>query len=156
MSDATGLLVAKDRAGVIGTVLGNNPGMAENIAERIVDEAVKFTATCAKNPRDRLRPSRVVDEGWHALILHTRVYKELCDDFGIFVHHVPEPPDPSRHNAGELTRTREMIRKAGFTVDGALWLAPTDESIPVAANCEHSEPGGEGTCTGDCSNTGPN
>ncbi|MEU4890978.1 hypothetical protein AB0B12_04725 [Streptomyces sp. NPDC044780] len=41
-------------------------------------------------------------------------------------------------------------------MDDALWLAPTDQTIPVAADCEHSEPGGENTCTGDCSNTGPN
>ncbi|MES4903950.1 MULTISPECIES: hypothetical protein [unclassified Streptomyces] len=134
MSDATGLLVGKERAGVIRTVLSNNPGMADDMAERIVDEAVKFTATCAKFPQARLR-SRVVDEGWHALILHTRVYKELCDDFGVFVHHTPEPPDPSRYSPGDLTRTQEMIVKTGFTVDDALWLAPTDESIPVAADC---------------------
>ncbi|MBL1119584.1 hypothetical protein JK364_45705 [Streptomyces sp. 110] len=66
---------------------------------------------------------------------------------------MPEPPNPSRHDVGELTRTQEMIARAGFTVDDALWLAPTDQSILVAAGCE---PGGEGTCTGDCSNTGPN
>ncbi|MEU7243348.1 glycine-rich domain-containing protein [Streptomyces sparsogenes] len=156
MSDATGLLADKERAGVIRTVLSNNPGMAEDTAARIVNEAIKFTATCAKFPEARLRPSRVVDEGWHALILHTRVYKDLCDGLGRFVHHTPQPPDPSRHNSGELTRTQEMIVKAGFPVDDALWLAPGDESIPVAATCEHSEPGGEGTCTGDCSNTGPN
>ncbi|MEU9791963.1 hypothetical protein AB0E27_15295 [Streptomyces sparsogenes] len=83
MSDATGLLADKERAGVIRAVLSNNPGMEEDTAARIVNEAIKFTATCAKFPEARLRPSRVVDEGWHALILHTRVYKDLCDKFGL-------------------------------------------------------------------------
>ncbi|MFD8384005.1 hypothetical protein ACFV2X_36755 [Streptomyces sp. NPDC059679] len=69
--------------------------------------------------------------------------------------HVPEPPDPSRHNPGELTRTQELIREMGFTVDDALWLAPTDESIPVAADCEHSPPGPYGSCTGDGGGDGP-
>jgi hypothetical protein len=156
MPDVSALLEKPQRAGVIRTVLDNNPGLDANMAERIVNEAVKFTVACAQFPGARLRPSRVVDEGWHALILHTRVYKELCDGLGRFVHHTPESPDPSRHNAGELTRTQEMIAKAGFTVDDALWLAPTDQTIPVAANCEHSPPGPNGSCTGDCSNTGPN
>ncbi|MBL1112191.1 hypothetical protein JK364_07180 [Streptomyces sp. 110] len=156
MTDVTALLDRPQRLGVARTVLNNNPRLSEGMAERIVDEAVKFTATCARFPEARLRPSRIVDEGWHALILHTRLYHSLCDGLGRFVHHAPELPDPSRHNAGELTRTQEMITKAGLSVDDALWLAPTDESIPVAASCEHSEPGGEGTCSGDCSNTGPN
>ncbi|MEE4598201.1 hypothetical protein V2J94_41270 [Streptomyces sp. DSM 41524] len=156
MTDVTAILERPKRAGVIRTVLDNNPGMDPDMAERIVDEAVKFTAACAKFPDARLRPSRVVDEGWHALILHTRVYSELCDGLGRFVHHMPEPPDPSRHNAGELTRTQEMIARAGFTVDDALWLAPTDQTIPVAASCQHSPPGPNGSCSGDCSNTGPN
>lgn len=156
MTDVTALLERPQRAGVIRTVLDNNPGMDEHVAARIVDEAVKFTAACAKFPGARLRPSRVVDEGWHALILHTRVYSQLCEGLGRFVHHMPEPPDPSRHNGAELTRTQELITKAGFTVDDALWLAPTDQTIPVAASCEHSPPGPNGSCSGDCSNTGPN
>ncbi len=57
-------------------------------------------------PDARLRPSRVVDEGWHALILHTRVYSELCEGVGRFVHHMPEPSDGSRHNPAELIRRR--------------------------------------------------
>ncbi|MEU4890977.1 hypothetical protein AB0B12_04730 [Streptomyces sp. NPDC044780] len=113
MTDVTALLERPKRDGVIRTVLNNNPGMETEMAERIVDEAVKFTATCAAFPNARLRPSRVVDEGWHALILHTRVYSELCEGLGRFVHHKPEPPDSSRHNAVELTRTQEMIARAG-------------------------------------------
>ncbi|GAA3664659.1 hypothetical protein GCM10022420_049820 [Streptomyces iranensis] len=64
---------------------------------------------------------------------------------------------PSRDD--HLPRREAISRVAAVTPReraAALWPAPTDRSIPVAAGCEHSEPGGEGTCAGDCSNTGPN
>ncbi|MER8153816.1 hypothetical protein [Streptomyces sp. NPDC094472] len=99
------------------------------MAERIVDEAVKFTATCAAFPDARLRPSRVVDEGWHALILHTRVYSELCEGLGHFVHHMPEPPNPFRHDAGELTRTQEMIARRGSP-----WMTRCGRRRPIRAS----------------------
>ncbi|MFD9908234.1 glycine-rich domain-containing protein [Streptomyces sp. NPDC059063] len=123
---------------VTETVIGNNKGMDPGIAEQIVEEALKFVAACAKHPGARLRPSRVVDEGWHALILHTATYRALCKRLGRFIHHTPERPDPSRHSPQELGRTQALIVKAGFDVDRTLWLAPTDPSISVAAECEHT------------------
>src|SRR4051812_43087948 len=34
--------------------------------------------------------SRAVDEIWHAALLYTRIYGELCNQvFGVFVHHDP-------------------------------------------------------------------
>lgn len=154
--DVRDLIHPEDLVAVTGTVQRNNPGMALDVAELITLEALKFEAACAAHPQDRLRPSRVVDEGWHALILHTRVKAALADRLGLFVHHVPEAPDTGRHDPNALTRTQDAIRAAGYTPEPALWIAPTDTSIPVAASCEHSEGGGEGTCTGDCSNTGRN
>ncbi|MET7933873.1 hypothetical protein [Streptomyces sp. NPDC005322] len=65
-----------------------------------------------------LAPSRVVDEGWHALILHTMVYRELCDRVGTFVHHVPRAPAPERRDPEALTRTHQRIVRVGFPVDG--------------------------------------
>ncbi|MEK8172247.1 hypothetical protein NKH77_32090 [Streptomyces sp. M19] len=144
MPDVIGLLHSDERAAVARTVRDNNPGMSQEMAERIVDEATKFVAVCAKNPHERLRPSRVVDEGWHALILHTALYTDFCRIFGRFVHHTPESPDPARHDPDALTRTQEHIVASGFTVDDALWLAPTDETIPVAASCSHGPGSPEG------------
>ncbi|MFF8369280.1 glycine-rich domain-containing protein [Streptomyces lydicus] len=141
--------------GMTETVLINNPGMERAMAERIVAEAIKFEAACAQSPRLRLKPSRVVDEGWHALILHTRVKAELARKLGLFVHHVPEPPAPERHDPGALARTQDAIRAAGYVPDPELWAAPTNGTISVAASCEHSEPPPAG-CGADCSNTGPN
>ncbi len=74
-----------------------NPGMSEDMAGRIVEEGIKFVAACSRNPGTGLAPSRIVDEGWHALILHTAMYAELCTKLGgTFVHHYPgyDPTNP--------------------------------------------------------------
>lgn len=154
-AEARSLITEAEFAGVTATVQDNSPDLAADVAERIVEEALKFMAACAVTPGGGLKPSRVVDEGWHALILHTGVYAGLCERLGRFVHHVPERPDVTRHDPGALDRTQQAIVDAGFEPDLTLWLAPTDKSIPVAANCEHSEPPPAG-CGADCSNTGPN
>ncbi|WP_181799392.1 glycine-rich domain-containing protein [Kitasatospora acidiphila] len=156
MLDPRTLLSEEAFSGVVATVRQNNPGMVSEIAQRITTEALAFVAACAEFPELRLKPSRVVDEGWHALILHTRLYAELCTKLGVFVHHRPEAPDVTRHDPNALKRTMRAISTAGYPVDHALWAGPADTSIPVAADCEHSPPGPEGSCTGDCSNTGPN
>ncbi|WP_370419561.1 hypothetical protein AB8O64_14585 [Streptomyces sp. QH1-20] len=119
------------------TVMDSNPGMAEATAERIVDEAVKFVVAGARFPDVALAPSRVVDEGWHALIVHTRLYAELCERNGGFVHHSPGY-DPTHYDPEILERTRAMIEEAGFSVDAELWHAPNDELVSVAANCQHA------------------
>ncbi|MCP9205479.1 glycine-rich domain-containing protein [Streptomyces sp. NEAU-Y11] len=141
MRDVTALLDQPTRAEVVGTVLRGNPELTEHMAVRIVDEAVKFVAAAATSPTP-LVPSQVVDEGWHALILHTRTYRQLCDRVGTFVHHVPEAPAPDQRAPEALTRTQQRITEAGFPLDDALWLAPDDPSIPVAASCQHSDDGG--------------
>ena len=135
---ARDLISAEAFDGVAATVLDNNKDMTRDVADRIVTQALAFVATCSRYPGQGLRPSRIVDEGWHALILHTVVYGRLCREQGRFVHHVPERPDPSRHDAGELDRTKAAVGAAGFEVDDMLWLAPTDTTIRVAADCEHT------------------
>lgn len=125
---------------VRGTILDNNPGMDPEIAGRILVDALAFVATAASStPGPGLVPSRVVDEGWHALILHTGLYHDLCSRFGAFVHHTPERQDLGRDNQGSVDRTVERIRAAGYTVDTDLWRGPEDRTIPVAAKCRHSD-----------------
>ncbi|MCI3929570.1 glycine-rich domain-containing protein [Streptomyces sp. AN091965] len=132
------LISAEGFAAITATVIDNNQELDQTTAEQIVEEALKFVVTCATRPEERLRPSRVVDEGWHALILHTATYAELCRSLGRFVHHTPERPDPTRHSPDELHRTQIMIVKAGYDVERTLWRAPTDGRVPVAAQCEHT------------------
>jgi hypothetical protein len=120
------------------TVLDANPHMSEDMAGRIVDEGIKFVAACAQNPDVGMAPSRVVDEGWHALLLHSALYGELCDRFGSFVHHYPGW-DPSHYDPAILDRTRELIARAGFDIDPDLW-GPPGEGFPasVSAKCQHA------------------
>ncbi|MFI9355945.1 glycine-rich domain-containing protein [Streptomyces lydicus] len=155
VKSARKLITPEQFLDVASTVQRNNEGMAANVAERITEEALKFVAACSVAPRARLKPSRVVDEGWHALILHTTIYAELCRSLHHYVHHVPERPDITRHDPDALARTQAAIKEAGYEPDPVMWNGPTDNTIPVAASCEHSEPAPAG-CGADCSNTGPN
>ncbi|WP_051821533.1 glycine-rich domain-containing protein [Streptomyces sp. NRRL F-5065] len=145
MHDVRALLTPAAFGGVVATVVDNNPGMQKATAERIVVEALKFMDTAAQFPTVTITPSNVVDEGWHALILHTNLYKKLCRRLGRFVHHWPERPDAARHDEHALTRTVAIIEQAGHTVDSELWTGPAKALVPVAANCSHTpKPGGCG------------
>lgn len=145
MTDVRTLLTAEQFADVAATVRDNNPGMAETVAVRIVDEALKYLDAAVQFPTVRTAPSRVVDEGWHALILHTKLYADLCARLGGFVHHYPERQDPGRFDRDVLTRTVAAIEQSGHTVDQELWTGPTDALVAVVAKCSHTPvPGGCG------------
>ncbi|KQV05639.1 hypothetical protein ASE03_07590 [Kitasatospora sp. Root187] len=124
---------------VVNTVLDSNPDMAATMARRIVTEALAFVATGATTPYHRgMAPSRTVDEGWHALLVHTEAYERLCQCLGRFVHHTPGW-DPGLYDPDILNYTQGLIRAAGFEVDAELWRAPDDSSlVSVAANCQHA------------------
>lgn len=140
--NARALLSDAEFNGVMHTVLDNNPGMAPGLAADIVIDALAFLAAAAATPGAGLVPSRVVDEGWHALILHTGLYQSLCARLGGFIHHVPERPDPGRRSHGDIERTVATIEAAGYTVNKDLWRGPEDTLVTVAANCQHSGPEG--------------
>lgn len=123
--------------GLVKTILDNNPGMNSDLAERIAGEGIKFVIAAAMNPALALAPSRVVDEGWHAAILHTRTYQVICARNGQYVHHTPGY-DPTFYDPEILERTKSTIAAAGFQVDQELWAGPLDGSIPVAAQCQHA------------------
>ncbi len=126
--------------------------MDEATADRIVVEALKFMDAAARFSTVRLTPSNVVDEGWHALILHTNLYQRLCERLGRFVHHWPERPDAGRHDEHALAHTVTVIGQTGHTVDGELWKGPANALVSVAADCSHTpKPGGCGPINpGDC------
>lgn len=142
--DARGLLPSGELAAITATVMDNNPGMDQPMAERIVVEALAFVATAAANPDAPIAPSRVVDEGWHALVLHTALYARLCERLGGFVHHYPERPDPARQGQDVIDRTIALMLAVGHSPDPTLWTAPADGRIPVAAKCGHAPPCGIG------------
>lgn len=139
---ARSLLSDAEFNSVLGTILTNNPGMTIETGGRIITQALAFVATAAARPGRAMTPSRVVDEGWHTLILHTGLYYNLCARFGNFVHHVPEQPDPGRHDQAVIGRTTSLIEAAGYEVDRDLWRGPEDALVSVAASCQHSDDGG--------------
>ncbi|WNF00438.1 hypothetical protein PS467_36500 [Streptomyces luomodiensis] len=138
MSHGTALLVDDERTGVIKTVMDNNPGMAEAMAGRIVDEATKFVIAASCSQGQNLTPSRVVDEGWHALILHTHLYHRLCARRGGYVHHSPGY-NPRNYDESILEHTKTRIGELGFSVDADLWGPPGSDPVVVAAQCQHTE-----------------
>ncbi|MFC7817537.1 glycine-rich domain-containing protein [Streptomyces sp. NPDC057367] len=135
------LITDEEFASVRGTVMDANTDMSEEMAGRIVDEGLKFVAACATHPDLGLAPSRIVDEGWHALILHTAMYADLCERLGgkgTFVHHYPGY-DPTNYDPPILDRTRETIAALGWGADPELWGPPSDETlVSVAAKCQHA------------------
>jgi hypothetical protein len=138
-TSARDLLTPETFQSVAATVAGANPEIGPVMAERLVEEAIKFVAAAATRSEGGLRPSRVVDEGWHALILHTGVYARLCAQLGRFVHHLPETPATKRHDEARVDRTLAAIRAAGYEPDEYLWTLTAQEAVLVSADCMHSE-----------------
>ncbi|WP_157879885.1 hypothetical protein [Streptomyces natalensis] len=126
---------------ITATVQRDNPEMGHDSASRIVAEALKFVATAAKFPDCDMRPSKLVDKGWHALILNTRVYETLCSDLGGFIHHTPDEPASTPARTVALDMTQDLMAEAGYGPDLTLWLHPSG-----AAECE----GGPAMCCKGC------
>ncbi|MFJ7159753.1 hypothetical protein ACIQUQ_33035 [Streptomyces sp. NPDC101118] len=137
-TSARQLLSAEGFRRVVHLVMRDNDGVDEPLAVRIVDEAIKFVAAAATTTGRHLRPSKTVDMGWHALILHTAMYRSLCASLGRFVDHRPEGPETLRRDADTLDLTMAAIRDAGYEPDAYLWGPLADAEIH-AGDCMHSE-----------------
>lgn len=99
-------------------------GLDHDTAVRVVDQALAFLATLSRHPD--LRPSRLVDLGWHAFLLHTREYAEFCDRIaGRFLHHEPDDGATSveRRSSAEVWHA---IIDAGYVVDPEMWAHPAN------------------------------
>lgn len=120
--------------------------MSHDLAERIVDQALAFLATCARTA-EPLSPSDTIDIGWHTFILYTREYAEFCTRIaGHFIHH--EPTDTGKiaitRTPVETVRiTVAALRKAGFATDLPLW-AVSAKCHQCSEGCTHS--GGDTGC----------
>lgn len=117
----------------------------QRLAERVLDQALAFLATCAPNTNGRLVPSRLVDIGWHTFLLHTRDYAAFCDQVaGRFLHHVPtEPEDPTAHGEparAALARTVTAIEENGFVIDPDLWPRSAGADCTGCHNGCHDDP----------------
>jgi hypothetical protein len=117
----------------------------ERLAERMVDQALAFLYACAKTTDTPLRPSKTVDVGWHAFVLHTSAYAEFCDRIaGRFIHHEPTEFEPPAHVGTTLAPTVNTMRLLGLAVDDELWMRGSADCSQCHSGCTNCGQGGKG------------
>lgn len=97
-------------------------GMDRPLAERVMDQALAFLFACA-TATTALKPSKLVDVGWHTFVLYTQEYAEFCDRVaGRFIHHIPDDGDgaPEARSADPWQTTAAIVA-AGYVVDAPMW-----------------------------------
>ncbi|MET8172679.1 glycine-rich domain-containing protein [Streptomyces clavifer] len=124
----------------------DHPDTGLPTARRIVGQAAAFLVASAALPGAELSPSKAVDTGWHAWILHTVDYAAFCERVaGRFIHHVPTPDDESIKGgpAAARQRTLDAISAAGFRIDHDLWpdAAKMGDCTQCHAGCSDSPSG---------------
>jgi len=118
-------------------------GHEPELAVRIVDQALAFLGTCAVHRGEPLSPSRMVDAGWHAFVLHTREYRRFCRRIaGRFIDHVPTDNLPAGPGelASPLHRTVAAMRIIGYAVDDELWFSSDNADCTGCHNGCHDDP----------------
>ncbi|MEU1121542.1 MULTISPECIES: hypothetical protein [unclassified Streptomyces] len=103
-------------------------------AELIADQAVAFVVTAA-TVSVPMMPSDEVDLGLHALILHTRAYAGICQEYaGRFLHHNPAPGGGGRDPEIVAGSARAM-KTAGFRVCDELWTVNGENLAQCDSDC---------------------
>ncbi|HBP5362289.1 hypothetical protein APA44_15855 [Pseudomonas aeruginosa] len=130
------------------------PHLAEEQVQRVLHGLREYLLLCRlAGKRMVAMPSQVVDVAWHELILHTRLYQQVCrKGLGRFLHHTPAQAMRSPQQAQEgiqrawkLACRREGIhpRNPGrlpllFTLDTELAIA---DGFRYALNCAPRQEG---------------
>ena len=99
-------------------------GYQEEKAVVLIYELEKFLQLCATSEL-AYRPSRQVDDAWHAFILRTADYAEYCDLLGGFIHHQPGEPSDVEATLG-LRPTVEALLDAGLNPNLEVWANGQD------------------------------
>ena len=136
VTDALTLLTHEVADRLTRRITTDHPDIDTPTARRIVGQTAAFIATSGQQPGQSLAPSKLVDYGWHAFVLHTVDYADFCQRVvGRFVHHVPTDEDEETPGGPRATRERTLaaITAAGYAVDEALW--------PDAADCTQCHAG---------------
>jgi hypothetical protein len=134
-------LVPPDLFGRLVGRIARDERVSTEHAERVMTQALAFLQACALNPGAGLSPSRAVDVGWHAFVLHTREYAEFCDRVaGRFIHHTPIDDSAADDSVTALVTTVVAMRAAGLPVDIELWVSSA-ECSQCHAGCYDSPNG---------------
>ncbi|MER5460745.1 hypothetical protein ABT010_08645 [Streptomyces sp. NPDC002668] len=100
-------------------------------AECVMDQALAFIDMAGHRNDVPLSPSRKVDPGWHAFILHSREYADFCHRrFGTFLHHNPLKGRRLRDGVA-IRRTVQAIEELGYAVDHELWGTAAECNPPA-------------------------
>ncbi|MGW6719395.1 glycine-rich domain-containing protein [Streptomyces sp. NPDC054995] len=139
--DAATLLTPEMRGILVANMLHKFPEMGAEFAHRGVGQMLAFLAAGVDSP-EPVSPSPMVDDFWHAFLLHTKAYREFCTDrLCKFVDHQPGFLDRDEHGGGKALRARtvDAITAAGYMVDPEFWpeLDIADCS-QCHANCHNS------------------
>ena len=93
-------------------------------AMRAADAAWAFLELCARpaTQTTHLSPPTLVDCAWHATILFTRQYAELCAALGVqgIIHHEPFA-DPGSHGSEGAVAAARAFQEAGISFDQEFW-----------------------------------
>lgn len=140
-TEATALLGQEMRGILVANMLDKFPEMTAEFAHRGVGQMLAFLAAGVSSPAP-VSPSPMVDDFWHAFLLHTKAYREFCASrLGKFVDHQPGFLDKEEHGGGKALRARtvEAITTCGYIVDLEFWpeLDIADCS-QCHANCHNS------------------
>jgi hypothetical protein len=93
----------------------------------MTDEAIfeykRFLYLVLKFPKARLVPSKIIDEVWHAHILHTKMYAEHCQEiYGYFLHHRPSLPEESKSKSYEgYRKTLDVYNNTFKKLNDKVW-----------------------------------
>lgn len=121
--DARTLLGEDTRDTLVANMLDKFPQLTEDRAHRGVGQMLAFLAACDYADRP-LSPSPLVDDFWHTFLLHTKAYREFCEErFGRLLDHRPGYLDPEEHGGGKALRARtvDAITLAGYEIDMEFW-----------------------------------
>ncbi|MER7411447.1 hypothetical protein DEH18_30175 [Streptomyces sp. NHF165] len=122
-ADARTLISASLRATLVDNMRAKFPELTEDRAQRGLGQMLAFLAAGARSEAP-LSPSPLVDDFWHAFLLHTKAYQDFCGNvLGKFVHHQPGFLDREEHGGGKAlhARTIDAIAEAGYALDMEFW-----------------------------------
>ena len=110
--------------------------ISEQEASGLFRDTLQFLFLCGTHG-GHLAPTRTIDEGWHAFILHTQDYAEFCDRFfGRFLHHVPGDENvPMSRRLETAAQTFELARET-FGELSSNWKYEKKEVANCVVTCQ--------------------
>lgn len=126
---------------LIGRIV-EDENLSEELALRILDQALGFLKLASIEPEGHYSPSPLVDIGWHTFILYTRSYDAFCRALtgGRFIHHEPTDEEGVENLSSGPAATMQAMLRNGIIVDEPLW------AYFNSGDCTSSDGDGDQSC----------